>query len=376
MKAVTNGQLVLPERIIPSGTLVFDDERVIWAGDAAEYALPRQCEVIDAGGAYIVPGFIDIHCHGGGGFRCEEDPVSMAVHHLKHGTTSLLCSIAYGLDHQGFLNAVGRITDAWKNRQPGSIEGIHMEGPYMAPGYGARSKGRGIYPVVREEYEQIAEASSGCLRQWTFSPELDDLEEFADFARSRGIALAMGHSAAGPEDVLKFYRKGARIITHLFDATGCSTGRENRGGVRDPWFDECCMILEGMYAEVIPDQQGVHVRPQMLSMALKTMGEQYLCIITDATGEQVTEDGRDIRINEQGELSGSKMTMDMACRNFMNHTGADIRQVSRMASANPARALNIYDRTGSLEAGKQADFLITDQQLQPGRIFLRGEEIT
>jgi len=374
MKAVTNGYLVLPERVIGCGTLVFDEDEIVWAGDAADYMIPRQVDVIDAEGAYIVPGFVDIHCHGGGGFRCENDPVPMAEFHLRHGTTSVLCSIAYGLDHQGLLDAVERITDAWKTMRPGSIAGIHMEAPYIAPGYGARSKGRGIYPVIREEYEQLEEKSSGCIRQWTFSPELDDLEEFADFARSKGIALAMGHSAAGPQEVLKFYRKGARIVTHLFNATGCSAAQESRG-TRDPWFDECCMILDGMYAEVIPDKEGMHVRPQMLSMAFKTMGEQYLCIITDATGETIAEDGRDIRINQQGELAGSKMTMDLACKNFMHHTGADIRQVCRMACANPARAVNIYDRVGSLEAGKRADFLITDEYLQPRRIFLCGQEV-
>ena len=373
MKAIINGKLVLPDKIVEDGLVLYEDGIILWSGPACGMRLPSGCAIIDAGGDYIAPGFVDIHCHGGDGVRCESDPVRMARHHLTHGSTSLLCSIAYGIEFPEYIAAIQVIRDAYEKGKPGNIAGIHMESPYISPNYGARSKGRTLYPVKREEYEAFVECSGNLIRQWTFSPELEGLDDFADFVVSKGIALAMGHSEASPEAVDHFYRKGARIVTHLFDATGCSVKQKKFGGTRDPWLDECCMVYDDMYVEIIPDSLGAHVRPTMAKLALKTMGEDYVCIITDASAGIIGDDGLDIHINEHGELSGSKMTMDRACRNMKRFTGADMRVLCKMAATNPAKAVGLSAEVGSLEVGKKANILIIDDDFSIKHLVLKGE---
>jgi N-acetylglucosamine-6-phosphate deacetylase len=375
MKVINNGKLILPHKIIEDGFVLFEGDTILWSGSSSEMRLPSGCEIIDANGNYIAPGFVDIHCHGGDGVWCETDPVLMARHHLTHGTTSLLCSIAYGFEFPEYIDAIQVIREAYEKGVPGNIAGIHMESPYISPYYGARSKDRAPYPIIREEYEAFVECSGNLIRQWTFSPELDCLDDFVDFATMKGIALAMGHSEAGVEAVDHFYRKGVRIVTHLFDATGCSIKQKKYGGTRDPWFDECCMVYDDMYVEIIPDSLGAHVRPTMAKLALKTMGEDFVCIITDASAQIIDGDGLDFHINEQGELAGSKMTMDRACRNMRRSTGADMRVVCKMASTNPAKAVGLFDEVGSLEAGKKANILIMDDDFTIQHLFLQGKDM-
>ncbi|MBT3272085.1 MAG: amidohydrolase family protein [Spirochaetales bacterium] len=375
MKAIVNGNLVLPEKVITNGVLVFENETIVSSGGSDDIRLAADCETIDAAGNYIIPGFIDIHCHGGNEVRCEVDPVRMSAHHLKHGTTSMLCSIGYGVKFPEYVTAIERIRDASEANTPGNIKGIHMESPYISPNFGARSKDRKFYPVKKNEYETFIEKSRGLIRQWTFSPELPGLELFVDTIVRHGIVPAMGHSQAGPEDVAKYYEKGARIVTHLFDATGCSPAGKAQGGTRDPWLDECCMTYDDMYVEIIPDSSGAHVRPTMAKLALKTMGEDYVCIITDASGESIEADGLEINISEDGELCGSRMTMELACRNMKSFTGADVRVICKLASTNPAKAVNIFDSVGSLEPGKSADILIVDEEFEPQHIFLKGRRV-
>ena len=135
------------------------------------------------------------------------------------------------------------------------------------------------------------------------------------------------------------------------------------------------MTYDDMYVEIIPDSSGAHVRPTMAKLALKTMGEDYVCIITDASGESIEADGLEINISEDGELCGSRMTMELACRNMKSFTGADVRVICKLASTNPAKAVNIFDSVGSLEPGKSADILIVDEEFEPQHIFLKGRRV-
>lgn len=122
------------------------------------------------------PGFVDIHCHGGDQYWCPTHPIEMAEHHLKHGTTSLICTIYKTVGFEDTIKGIRLIKKAYKENKPDNIAGIHLEGPYLSPKYGAASSG--IIKPVASEYDAYIKQVEGLIRQWTFSPELDDLDGF------------------------------------------------------------------------------------------------------------------------------------------------------------------------------------------------------
>lgn len=387
MKAVINARVVTPNGIIDGGYILIDNGRIKKTGSVKSDKIPESAEAIDVGGLYAGPGFVDIHCHGGGRYWCHANPVEMAEHHLRHGTTSLVCTIYKDVGFAGTIEGIELIKKACREKQPGNITGIHLEGPYLSPRYGAAASG--VSRPSPAEYDAYIEHSGGLLRQWTFSPELDGLDDFVDTALRHGIPLSIGHSGAGSEQVDKYVKKGVTIVTHLMDATGCSISPTRFAGTREASFDECAMVHD-LFTEVIPDSTGIHVRPVMLRLIVKTMGYGRVIIITDACADPVAPNdpgassgsrsqgdiggAPDINIIN-GQLYGSRLTMDAACRNMKRHTGCGIAEIFKMAAENPARAIGLYNRTGSLEPGKLADIVLTDENFNVHHVILGGNPI-
>ncbi len=385
MKAIINARVVTPNIVIDDGFILIDKNRISKVGSLKKEKLPENADIIDAGGLYAGPGFIDIHCHGGGRYWCHTNPEEMAAHHLKHGTTSLVCTIYKTIGFQGTIDGIELIKKAFKEKKPGNIIGIHLEGPYLSPKYGAAASG--IITPIASEYNAYIKHAEGLMRQWTFSPELDGLDEFVETAVANGIPLSIGHSEAGPEQVDKYVQKGVSIVTHLMDATGSSIVPSRFAGTREPSFDECAMVHD-LYTEVIPDSKGVHVRPTMLKLIVKTMGYDRVMIVTDAcTGsepgqgsnsqaEQYPSDdmrsAQDLNI-VNGELYGSKLTMDQACQNMKKHIDCSVAEIFRMGAENPARAIRLFDEIGSLEKGKKANIVLVDEEFNVQKVILDGE---
>ena len=201
---------------------------------------------------------------------------------------------------------------------------------------------------------------------------------FLEYARkvNPDVIFALGHTEATPDQVRSIGSKYApSIMTHCTNATG---RKPTYGGTRDFGPDEYCFKETDMYAEMISDSCGIHVHPEMQQLLIHTKGVDKVVLISDST---VHDDPvppefahvTDLNFDSRGGISGSKITLDQACRNVMKSTNCGIAQAFLMASTNPAKAIRMYDEIGSIRVGKRADLVIVDDMFNVQKVMLEGE---
>ena len=366
MKLIKNAKVVLPDRVCEDGMVLVEQGRIVYAGD--RFDVPGKHDELDVGGALVSPGFVDIHCHAGGEWWCWDDPEKMARVHLEGGTTSLDCTVSPHIGHDGILKAIRDIVAAKNEKRPGNIMGIHLEGPYMNPNYGGFREF--FHDIDKEEYDGFFAAAEGNIRLVTVAPELKNSEMLIRDCVKNGTTVAMGHSDAAPEQVFAAADAGATVCTHIMDATGTTKADVYTGGTKDVSFDEAIMMRDDVMCEIINDQKGVHVRKLMTKYILKVVGLDRIIAVTDACTGSL--DDNDINMLD-GSLIGSKMRMFQAARNFKYNTGLNPWQVSRVCSLNPAKAVHLDHEIGSLEAGKRANLVISDDDYNIKMVMLDGE---
>ena len=378
MKAIVNARLVMRDHIIPDGVLLIADGRIAAFGEARTLRAPEDCEVIDAGGLFVGPGLIDIHTHASDRVFFIDDPVSAARHHLRHGTTTVLPALYFSMDLEGWLDSIATLRSAMADPRCPNIGGLYMEGPYLNPKFGCDKENnpwRG--PIERAAYQPIIDAAKDLARVWCVAPERENILDFVRDvkAANSGAVFAVAHSEAEPAqmDAVKPY--GLRIGTHHTDATGTL---QKYPEVRGVCVDEYVNYHRDIYAELICDSRGIHVDPFMLRLIRRIKGDDRLILISDAYAADGPVppgyDGvYDINFDWAGEIAGSKLTLDVACRNMMNHTGASIVNVFQYASYNPARAVGFADR-GEIAVGKRADLILTDHDMNVKATMIEGEE--
>jgi N-acetylglucosamine-6-phosphate deacetylase len=354
------GRVVLKDEVVNDGAVVVAGNRIKHAGRRDGLQLPSH--VYDTKGKIVGPGFVDIHCHGGRE-QAHESPENMAKYHLDHGTTGLLCSLYRDLGYAGTMEAINKIKESMKSCE--NILGVHMEGPYLNPKYGAGYREAYLIKPCKEKYGKIIE--SGIVKQWTFSPEVDGTDEFLENITAAGIVPAIGHSEASPERVREVCEKGARVVTHIFNATGCSIFPTRHEGTLEVSFDQAAMLCDNVYYEVICDKNGIHVRYDMIKLLIKTVGIDKVVAITDCAkgqdGDDKENDGSDVNLDDNGDLAGSKLTMLKVAQNFLK-LGLSIPDVFRVTSYNPSCAIGVDNIMGSLEPGKLANIIIVDNDFR------------
>ena len=385
MLAIINCKLVFPEEV-KEGVLLMEGGKILAAGDVA---VPEGAKIIDAQGAYAGPGLLDIHCHGYAQagenpvfFSTVEDPCAVAEHHLRHGTTSITPTVGYAFTQEQFLAAVAMIREATDD-PASSIEGIHFEGPYINPKYGSNSHKCWTYD--KEVAQKIIAAAGSALRHVTYAPELPGAEEWEEMVVAAGAVPAMGHTEMDPIAAERAVAKGARITTHLFDAMGSWTGAHWKGGVQQDSAALIALAIPGIYYELICDSRGIHVPAYCAKMALRTAGEDKIILVTDCVSRvshnpaDYPEDDRrsapDLNFNETGGLSGSRLVLAGACRNFIRYAGGDVRTAFKCASTNPAKALGLDHTIGTSHPGKDANVLLVDEKFNVRKVIFHGEEI-
>ncbi len=346
------GKVILENEVIEDGAVIVSNGIIKYAGKRNACVLPANTRNTNA--KIIGPGFVDIHCHGGYELSYKS-PEKMAEYHLKNGTTALLCSLYRDIGHEQTVNAICKIKKVMETCK--NILGVHMEGPYLNPRYGAGSAGAVLNKPLKKEYDEIIK--SGVVKQWTFSPEIEGTDKFLEDIKSYGIVPAIGHSEASPERVRQVCDNGTRIITHIFDATGCSITPSRYPGTKEVSFDEAAMLCNNVYYEVICDKNGVHVRYDMIKLLIKTVGIDKIVAITDCMYASEDDDDGDVNF-ENGELVGSKLTMLKAARNFYN-LGLSLPDVFKVTSFNPSCAIGADNIMGSLKPGKLANIIIVSE---------------
>ena len=377
MIAITNCSVVTPAGVLHDSIVLIDNELIVDYGPAGNIRLPERCEEIDAYGRYVGPGFIDIHCHGGGGVSWLENPARFAAAHLRHGTTGLLSTTGMYKDLDDLCAGIDRTAVAMRDGSAPNIIGIQMEGPYKNPKYGAQPELS--IEIHKPDYEKILRHGKEIIRIWTIAPELDGMEEFVRDVTRYGHILSVGHSEATAEQIYRFIPAGLKLACHCMDATGISPSLKGSGGTREVGVDEAVLVEDRIYAEVIPDAAGLHVRPLMVNLIVKTKGVDRVIVITDGTADSgvrgLAPGETDVNYNERG-LCGSLLTMDAAARNMKHHTGLTIQEIFTMTSLNPARLLGIDHSVGSVERWKTANLVLVDEEFAVDRVFLNGKAVS
>ena len=385
MTAIIHANIVLTDRILENGTILIDGSKISDIG--IELPVPKNATIIDAEGMWVGPGFVDIHIHGDGtSCRWDSNPEQVAKHHLQHGTTTMVATMSYGQDRETLLKNTTAVQEKLDAGLLPNVYCISFEGPYINPERGANSKAFARPAPVPEEYKPLYEACRGKIAQWMYAPEMDKDGAFGDFLKEKNVTAAVGHTNASPAQIREAVDKGARIATHLFDAMGCWMGNDSwkiTGTIQDTAAVGCLICPEMIY-EIIPDSKGVHVKPANIQLTYQLAGADRIAIITDCTNcsydpstypPEHFRSTVDINYNEMQELSGSRLTMDLAFRNFKAHTGAPITDLFRMAATTPAKAIGVDHLFGSIEPGKQANLVFLDEELYLQKVIFNGTPI-
>lgn len=378
MLAIKHATLVMRDHFIPDAVMLLEDGKIRAFGEGRKLAVPEDCEkVIDAKGLFVGPGFVDIHTHSDGKVFFQEDPVTAAQHHLKHGTTTLLPALYTGLNTQQYVEAAQILREAMKKQECCNIAGFYMEGPYLNPGFGCdRTNNPWADGIFKEKYQPVIDACWDLAKVWCVAPEREGIMEYILAVREKNpnAVFAVAHSAASPQQIEALIPYGLKIGTHHTNATG---DRPRYPECRGVCVDEAVNYNSEIYAELICDSMGIHVDPYMLRLVRKIKGDDRIILISDAYACDGPippgYDGvDDINFDWEGEIAGSKMTLDIACRNMMKHTGASMVDVFKFASYNPARAVGFLDR-GEIAVGKRADLVIADHWMNIKTVIFKGE---
>lgn len=374
---INNATLVMRDHYIPNAAIIMEDGVIKDFGEMRKLEIPQACEVIDAQGLFVGPGFVDIHTHSDGTVFFQNEPAKASQHHLKHGTTSLLPALYFSMDTAAYVEAIETLREAMKDPVCANIAGLYMEGPYLNPKFGAeRESNPWQGSVDAAKHMPIIEAAAGLARVWALAPERAHILDFVlDVKRvDPNAVFTVAHSEASPQEIEALMPYGLKIGTHHTNATG---NREKYPECRGVCVDEAVNYNREIYAELICDSMGIHVDPYMLRLVRRIKGDDRIILISDtyACDGPIPPgyDGvDDINFDHAGEIAGSKMTLDISCRNMMKHTGASVCDAFRFASYNPSRAVGLLDR-GEIAVGKRADLVIADHWMGVRKVILGGK---
>ncbi len=384
---ISNGTVITPYREIPNGTVVVENGKItgIYNGPV-EIA---GAEKIDAGGNYISPGFIDIHIHGGGGADFMDGTVDaflrIAETHARYGTTSMVPTTLTA-EKEDLLNTLDVYKKAVEQNSGGAeFLGIHLEGPYFALSQRGAQDPRYIRDPDPAEYEEVLTYSSDIVR-WSAAPELNGAIEFGRRLREKGILAAIAHTDARYEHVLEAWDNGYTLATHLYSAM---SGVTRQNAFRYAGTIESAFLLD-MDVEIIGD--GIHLPAPLLQLIYKIKGADKTALITDAMraagmpeGEStlgslknglkvIVEDGV-AKLPDRTSFAGSVATFDRLVRNMIRLGGVNLREAVRMASTTPARIMGVLERKGTIQAGKDADIVIFDNDIHIKHTIVGGKLI-
>ena len=377
MIAIKNATLVMKDHLIPEAVLFIEDGIIAGFGEMRSTPIPADCQVVDAEGLYVGPGLVDMHNHAGGRHWFYDEPIEAAQFNLEHGTTSILATLYFNMNKDQLLEQIETVQKAMKQPEGANIAGFYMETPYMNPKFGAdRENNPWKGPVDPANYMPLIEKVGTDVRVWVLAPERESIEQFVIDCKKANpdVRFAVGHSEASPQQIEALMPYGLCIGTHHTNATG---DRPMYPECRGVCVDETVNYNRDIYAEVICDSRGIHVDPYMLRLIRKIKGEDRVVLISDACvfdgPVPPGYDGvTDINFDFAGEIAGSKLTLEVACRNMMKHTGASIVDVFRYASTNPSKAVGFTDR-GEIRKGLRADLVICDHQMNIKSVILKGE---
>lgn len=370
---ITNGKVLIGDCFLETD-LYFEGKTIVKIGGAMPFD-----RNIDAQGHYVTAGFIDIHCHGGGGADFTDgDPEGVRIAvltHLRHGTTTLFPTLL-SADTVVLERALDAIEETGKNLP--SLGGIHLEGPYFSPVQSGAQNGAALRSPAPEEYLPVLKKHK--IARWDYAPEMDKDNMFLKALLSAGVLPAAAHTDATCDQMEAAASSGCRLITHLYSCT--STIRREKG-YRIPGVTEAAYLCDGIDAELIAD--GCHLPDSLLRLAYKLKGADRLALVTDAmraagTDTQgacniggvscIIEDGV-AKLPDRSAFAGSIATADRLVRTAVN-AGIPLTDCVKMITQTPARIMGLSCK-GVLRGGFDADIVIFDRDIQVKTVIVQGE---
>ena len=334
---------------------------------------------LDFRGKKIIPGLIDTHIHGAGGFDMTGRDVAKAADYLpSHGVTSFLATTHFMLGRKHLLQAVVEIANAIQSPLEGAaILGVHMEGPWVAADRSPFSKPEYCYPITREDILAFQQASHHNLRMVTFAPELAGAMEVVPFLRDQGIIPSIGHTNATYEETKKAVANGLNHSTHTFNAM--QTLHHRQPGTLGAILD-----CEEITAEMIGD--GFHVQAPLMRLLLKVKGLERVCLVSDGVplagmpaGTRQDWYGFDIGTNGEistlpdGRPAGAYKLLDQQVQVLIRQEVADLPTAVTLASRVPAMMLGL--KKGQLRSGYDADVVVLNEEYQPILSMVAGKVV-
>ncbi|WP_277605234.1 N-acetylglucosamine-6-phosphate deacetylase [Glycomyces sp. L485] len=357
------GRIVTPEGVV-AGALVVEGDRI---------AAVEERDGEPTG--WVLPGFVDIHCHGGGGHSLTSGDAASArgaaAFHASRGTTTLVASLVSST-HEFLLEATGNLAPLVAD---GTLAGIHYEGPYISKA----ERGAHAAEVLRDpdtgELGELIDAGEGAVKMVTIAPELPGAIEAIEFLDSRGVVPSIGHTDASFEQTMDGIDAGAQSATHLFNAM---RGFDHR----EPGPIPALLADERIFSEIIADT--AHLHPGTMRFAFDVSLPGWTILVSDAMDAAGLADGtyrlgrHQVKVREgvatvagTDTIAGSTITLLDAVRNAVNLAGQSMEAASQMASATPAELLGLHE-VGAIEPGRLADAVVLDDDLNLVSVMRRG----
>ena len=375
---IINAKILTPQGWLKDGSVIIRDNKILEVTNCDLAVVGAN--LIDAKGMYVVPGGVEIHAHGGGGgdfMEGTEEAFTTAINaHMKHGTTSIFPTLSSSTIPM--IEAAAETCTKMMQDPNSPVLGLHLEGHYFNLKMAGGQLPENIKNPDPNEYIPLVEKWD-CIKRWDAAPELPGAMQFAKYITGKGILASVGHTQAEYEDIRVAWESGYTHATHFYNAM---PGFHKRREYKYEGTVESIYLIDDFTVEVVAD--GIHVPPTILRMVYKIKGVERTCVITDAlacaaSDSQVAFDPRVIiedgvcKLSDRSALAGSVATMDRLIRTLVQKAEIPLEDAIRMASETPAKIMNVYDRKGSLQRGKDADLMILDDKLDIRGVWAMGQ---
>lgn len=374
---IINGHILTPQGWIKEGSLLISDGVILEVTNSDLAVIGAK--VIDAKGMYILPGFVSMHSHGGGGYdftEATEEAFKGAMEaHLKHGATSIFPTLSSSSFET--INKAVDVCEKLKAENSSILQGLHIEGPYLNRKMAGEQWKEFLKDPDPAEYIPLLERTN-CIKRWDISPELPSGHDFGKYTSSRGILTAVTHTEAEYDEIKAAFNAGFTHAAHFYNAM---PGFHKRREYKYEGTVESVYLTDGMSVEVIAD--GIHLPATILKLVYKLKGVEQTCLVTDAL-KYAANEGKEIddpryiiengvcKLADHSSLAGSLATMDTLVRTMVNKAGIPLADAVRMASETPANLIGISDKKGSLQKGKDADVVIMDRDINVRCVLSKG----
>jgi N-acetylglucosamine-6-phosphate deacetylase len=370
MVVIINGRVVGPHGVLENHCVVVDGGRIKQVTPTSQVLWPEDARVVDAQNSFVAPGFVDLHVHGALGRDTMDASIEslarIAKFHASGGTTVMTPTTTAG-SAERISAALDAVAKAMGHDFGGAqILGAHIEGPYISRERRGAQPAQFIRDPEPAEYGPWLERD-GLVTQMTLAPELSGALDLIDALLEREVLPSGGHTAASYDQARAAIDRGLCHTTHAFN---CMSGTTKSGAFRSPGALETFLADDRVMMELIAD--GKHVHPGLVRLAVRAKGVDRICLVTDATAGAGLSEGTEFLVGETravvrdgvgmipdgSALAGSASTMIQMVKNMVGLAGVSLVDAVRMASLNPARALGISSRKGSIEPRKDADIVI------------------